>query len=251
MLRIFAISLIASPALAQPWASTIVEYEPGAGAAFQDAARALGQPARFTGEGSSFPGAVTPFNPPWLGSELVSIGAGGHLVLRFASPVRDDPANPFGLDLLVFGNALYIDTAWPAGIAGPLFAAEATFEASADGADWKPLNPGIVRPTLGFLDSTDPYASPIGAAKSIFTRPVDPAFDPSGLDLAGIIAGYAGSGGGQGFDLAGTGLAEASYFRISVASGAPFQLDALGDVAPIPAPAGPAILLLAARRRRR
>lgn len=249
------LAFLSSPALAQPWASTVIDYLPGSGATFTKPDRALRQPARFTGESSPWPGSVSPFSPPWLESELVSIGPGGHLILSFHAPLRDNPLNPFGLDLLVFSNAFLLDTNWPHGVAGPLFASDVIVEASLDGSDWKPLVGAPVRPTLGFLDLNDPYASPHGSMKTNFTSPVDPAIDLFGLDFQGLIHAYAGSGGGQGFDLAGSGLAEAYFIRLTVPSGATsaFQLDALARVAPIPAPAALstalASLLLFRRRR--
>ncbi len=244
------------PALAgNPWASQVVSYVEGTGIqpGYNVPGSALGEPTRFTGVGS-FPGVVTPFNPAFLASEVVSIGTGGHLVLRFDAPVTDDPLNPFGVDLLVFGNTGYIDTAFPNGVAGGVFGAgSGSVEVSADGVNWF-LVPGAGAdspfPTLGYLDLSDPYATAAGAVLSDFTRPVDPAFNPMGLNFAQIVAGYTGSGGGTGIDLASVGLAAISYVR--VANGAPgmtVEIDALADVAPIPTPGAAVCVLLAASWR--
>jgi hypothetical protein len=92
----------ASIALAQaPFAMQVLEFSPAPGQFvtdpdFSDPAKALGRP---------FAGG---FEDPW-NSSLVSLGGfGGSITLRFASPVMDDPANPFGLDAIVFGNAFYV-----------------------------------------------------------------------------------------------------------------------------------------------
>ncbi len=236
-----AVAGIAAPARGQ-WAGQVVSYVEGVGVqpGYNVPASTLGQPTRFTGVGS-FPGAVTPFNPAFLGSEVASIGSGGHLVVRFDTPVLDDPLNLFGVDLLVFGNAGYIDTAFPAGVMGGVFGAgSGSIEVSADGVNWL-LVPGVAAdspfPTLGYLDLTDPYATSAGAAPSDFTRPVNPSFDPQGLNFQQIVAAYAGSGGGTGIDLASVGLAAISYVRISnAAAGVTVDIDALADVTPIPAP---------------
>ena len=76
-----------------------------AGDPFIDPTTALGEPTRFTSEPQLFGGAVTPFQSPFRANEVVSIGEGGRLVLEFDEPVVDDPANPFGIDLLIFGNS--------------------------------------------------------------------------------------------------------------------------------------------------
>ncbi len=206
-----------------------------------------------------FPGAVTPFNPPFLGSEIVSIGAGGSLTVRFNEPVTHDAANPFGIDLLVFGNAGYADTNFPVGVAGPLFGAgNGTVEVSADGTHWvtATAQADSAFPTLGYSDLTDPYSPTAGAVLSDFTRPVNPAFNPAGLSFSQIVAGYAGSGGGTGIDLGTLGLAEISFVRISNPLGASstVDIDGFSDVAPVPGP-GSVVSLAAAglfvvRRRR-
>jgi len=79
----------------------------------------LGAPERFTGEGI-FEGVVSPFNPAYGTDEIFSMGRGGFLVVEFDEAVEDDPRNPFGIDLIVFGNAGFIDAAYPAGIVGGL-----------------------------------------------------------------------------------------------------------------------------------
>lgn len=245
----------------QPWAASIVEYTPGAGVTpgYTNPAAALGEPTRFTGVGV-FPGAVTPFNPPFLGSEVVSIGAGGRIVLAFARPIADDPLNPFGVDLIIFGNTGYIDAAFPAGIVGGTFGAGGGIvEVSADGVHWYTV-PGALAdspfPTLGYLDLADPYATEPGRVPSDFTRPVNPALNTEGLSFAELVAAYAGSGGGTNVDLALAGLAEASYLRISAPAGltGTIEIDAAAIVAPVPAPAVialPAIGAPLALRRRR
>ncbi len=220
-------------------------------------ASALGEPTRYTGVGV-FPGAVTPFNPPFLGSEIVSIGEGGSLTLKFNEPVANDAANPFGVDLLIFGNAGYIDTNFPTGTAGGLFGAgNGTVEVSADGTHWT-LAPGAhadnAFPALGYLDLADPYAPSPGSVLSDFTRPVDPAFNPLGLAFPQIVAGYAGSGGGTGVDIGSLGLSSISYVRITnpAGSGTTVEIDAMADV--VPAPGAASVLALGAltwaRRRR-
>ncbi len=246
----FAAAVLAPPAAAGsgPHAAEVVSYDPGANPApgFTDPATALGPPERFSGE-DIFPSVVSPFSPPFLASEIVSIGAGGHLVLRFARPVTDDPANPFGIDLLVFGNTGFIDAAFPAGVVGGVFGDDGgVIELSADCRTWVEVA-GIeadgLMPALGYLDA-GPYDPVPGEVESNFTRPVDPRLrraDLLGLAHERLVELYAGSGGGAGIDLAAAGLSEVSCVRLSNPGRPPgttaIKIDALSDVAPEPDPA--------------
>ena len=87
-------SFIVFALLTNPFADTVVSYDAGSGGAdgYTDPTAALGEPTRFTGEGV-WPSVVSQFNPPFMPSELVSIGIGGELVLSFDEPVVDDPAH--------------------------------------------------------------------------------------------------------------------------------------------------------------
>lgn len=263
-----AVAVMSGTAAAQtsnPWADSVVSYDKGSNpvAGFTDPTTALGSPTRFTNPTSPFGGAVTPFQPAFGTSEIVSIGEGGHLTVAFNEPVRNDAGNPFGLDLLIFGNAFYVDTAYPNGVAGGLFAEGGSISVSADGInffDVLNVDADGAFPTLGFLDPTGAVTVPgqgqvTGTIESDFTKPVDPNFDPTGLTLAEILAGYNGSGGGVGIDIGLLGLSEISFVRIDNPLGSGFtpEIDGFSDVA-VPAPG--ASLLLAgaagffARRRR-
>ncbi len=100
-----------------PFASAVISYVAGTGAAtgFTNAASTLGSPERFSGEGL-IPGAVTPFQPAFRPDEIVSLGVGGSLVVTFDHDVTDDPRNPFGIDLIVFGNAFFTDSSFGVGV---------------------------------------------------------------------------------------------------------------------------------------
>src|SRR4051794_32951566 len=87
------------------FASSVVSYVPGSGvsSSFTNPASALGEPSRVTP--GAFGGRVDPFDSAYLGSQLVWLGAGGSLTLKFNPPITNDPAHPFGLDFIIFGNA--------------------------------------------------------------------------------------------------------------------------------------------------
>jgi len=257
-------------AQASVFATEVVSYDTGTSASppelehptYVNPLAALGEPTRSTaGWPPGTPADVTPFNGPWQDTELVSIGPGGWLSVKFDSPVQDHPQNPFGVDLLIFGNAGLIDTAWPNGVAGDpaaLFGADtSTVSVSQDGLAWVDV-PGADAdgwwPTLGYTDSSGPYAGD-GTVPTDFTRPVDPAADADGRTFADLVALYDGSGGGTGIDLAGTGLAWVQYVRVSVPASntSDVDIDGFADVAPEPAALGLLALgslALGLRRRR-
>ncbi len=94
-----AIAMATAGAQAQddPWADEVLEVnanEPNAG--FDLPQETIGKP---TGGGT--------FYPDNSGVHSVGIPA-SHIVLKFDTPVTDDPANPMGLDCIVFGNASWV-----------------------------------------------------------------------------------------------------------------------------------------------
>ncbi|MBX9735954.1 MAG: hypothetical protein K2X32_03430 [Phycisphaerales bacterium] len=249
--------LTAASASAQ-YATGVVSYDAGTGtsASFRDASRALGEPSRFTP--GSFGGAVTPFASAFLSSQLVQVGRGGSLVVSFDTPITNDASNPFGVDLIVFGNAFITDANFPSGVSSGVVASEGgDIDVSADGVTWFRVATNAadgVFPTLGYSDLTDPFATAPGAVASDFRRPVDPSFSlGAGVTFAQIVAGYNGSGGGYGVDIASSGLASVSFVRISVASNAQFVPE-IDGFAVVPSPGAGALLVIAtawrARRRR-
>lgn len=250
----------ASALASDPYATTVLNYAQGSNAVsgYTNPATALGEPTRFTGVGV-FPSAVTPFNPPFMASEVVSIGEGGSITLAFDHAISNDPSHFFGMDLLIFGNAFYIDSNWPAGTVGGFFGGGGLIEVSSDLDTWVPIpgTPALGQfPTLGYSDLTDPYATEPGSTPSDFTRPVDPSFNPTGLSFAQLVAGYNGSGGGTGIDIAAAGLSSISYLRISnpIGSGGAIAIDGVAAVAPTPGVAvvfaGMAALAVRQRTRR-
>lgn len=241
-----AASVVLSPACfaADPWADQVISYSPGTDPApgFINGPAALGEPTR---DSIAFGGfTISPFGGAADVSEVVSLGASGELIVKFDEPVTDDPNNPFGIDLLVFGNSFLglgsfnnddTDLA-----TGPTFSEGGIVSVSADGINYSVIS-GVDAdgrfPTNGYTDITVPFPA-TGSVPSDFTKPVDPNFDVTGLNTAGVIAGYAGSGGGAGIDLASVGLSEISYVKVfnPANSGTTPEIDAFADVRAVPEP---------------
>ncbi len=245
---------------ANPWADGVVDYVQGGAVGkdwvtqepFTAPQSAIGEPTRFAGTPETFGAATTPFSSAYRSYEIVSLGSGGSLTLQFSEPVVDHPLNPYGIDLLIFGNSFYsID--FGAGTAtGAIDANIGKIEVSANGVDYVEISGGADGkfPTVGYLDVTDPFASTAGVVLSDFTKPVNPAAFANvvGLNTAQIIAAYDGSGGGSGIDLAGSGLSSISFVRIlnPVGSLRTIEIDALADVRAVPEPATIGMLALTA-----
>lgn len=225
-LPLFAVLGCAAPALAGSFASLVVSYNPGstASSGYTTPGVALGSPERMTGELFGSPGVVSLFNSPFAPDEIVSIGEGGSLTVRFDEPIQDDASNLYGVDLILFGNAGFIlgdfvnqTITDPAALFGE---DNALIEVSQNGIDFFPVpaNADTLFPTQGYLDSGLFDEAP-GSLPTDFFRPVNPALslaDFDGLTYAGALALYDGSGGGTPIDIGSTGLFEASYVRISV-----------------------------------
>jgi len=227
----------------EPFASAVFEYVQGANPAtgFTNQSAALGEPTRFTGVGV-FPSVVSPFSPPFMPEEVVSIGAGGHITLTFDPPIADDPSNPFGIDFLIFSNNGFIDGDFPNGFNLGAFGNDPyTVEVSNDGTTWHTVAPAsadVLFPTCGYIDS-GPFDASTGTVLTDFTKPVDPAITSADLFMlsyAELLELYDGSGGGAGFDLSTTSLGEVAYVRISNPGNpkvtASVEIDAIVNVAP-------------------
>ncbi|MDX2197513.1 MAG: hypothetical protein SF069_00905 [Phycisphaerae bacterium] len=239
-LRAAALGLFSTPSLAaDPWADAVVGYSPGAGVnpSITNPSTTLGAPERSTGELLGFPAPVTPYNTPFEEDEIVSIGEGGFLTVRFDEPIVDSPSNLYGVDALIFGNGFFTTTDFTNGTVDGLFGeGEFRVSVSADGTNYVPLagtfSDGFL-PMLAYLDLSGPFDSNPGSVLSDYTRPVNPALtidDFIGRTFSEVVALYDGSGGGIGIDLAGTGLASASFLRIDMLSGSSAEFDAFAVV---------------------
>ncbi len=232
---------------AQPdlFADRVASYEPGTGFAgegssgleYTNANSALGLPSAETpGE---FGGLVTPFAPPFLREQLLSIGAGGHLILEFDPPIFNHPANPFGIDLILYGSAGFNITngnfsgggITDGSLFGQAVGDASRLSASADGATWHLLDESLAPVADGLFPSD---------GKGRFGVPVNPSLRPAdfaGADLSQIRQLYRNSAGGTGYDLDwaqdadGRPLSWARFIRIDVLRGK-VEIDGASGVLP-------------------
>lgn len=234
------------------FAVEVVEYMPGGGIPthywtgqpYNNPQAALGRPTIDTvGDGAAAPPGqavpVVPVYPAWLPSEVVGIGFGGRLVLRFGRRVYDAPDNPFGKDLIVFGNSfqnisgsqywLMGNPALLATLNKPCTKEPAVISVSQDGLNWFTftmdeayrINPNFSDPNFpgcyGFLGDffADAFAPTLGRVyepglpgwwgqETDPTLPLDPAVletDFRNTTLAQITLKYGKSAGGTALDI--------------------------------------------------
>lgn len=220
-----------------PWANEVVSYMVGTnpasdwatGAPYTNQYSALGIPER---DGTW--GDITPFSSPYEDDEIVSIGSGGSLVVKFAQAVSNDAGNPLGADLIVFGNAFFYDT-WPSTeIVQGLGAELGTIMVSQDGVTWHEVTTAKADglfPSLGYTDTSSAYAGD-GTTFTDFLKPVNTNYVYMGKTYAELVAHYNGAGGGMPVDIDETGLDWIQYVMITQALGQTWstEIDGFADV---------------------
>jgi hypothetical protein len=238
---LLTIAALVNSAAAQ-FAVQAVSYDAGTTptAGYTSSAAALGGPEQYTGEGV-FPGVVSPFNPPYLASELTSIGEAGQLTLRLSNFVLPQAGAP---EIGVFSNVGLIDANYPNGEATSPAATfgfdSALVDVSADGTNWVSLGAfDFDVPTNGYTDLTDPFSGVPGSASSDPQVPFAGSLssfsglkysDAGGPDMLELLSG---SAGGKWLDISATGLAQVGFVRFSVAddgnaaTSLNFELDAV------------------------
>lgn len=247
-----------------PFAARAVQYVQGdgvgndfiSGKPFTDPAAALGPPTvDTTGDGFQMPVdeavPLVAVNSAFRSFELVGIGIGGHLTLKFNHPIEDHACNPYDIDFIVYGNSFQVGgPPWTNGdpsdavVGGTIFAEPSLVSVSQDGIEWLTFEDGPFAddfaPTLGrVFDPENPDPS-LGDWNEWWglptdpTKPLDPEITPadlSGLTVAEAALLYDGAAGGTGFDLSELGLDWIQYVRIEeVGMGIP-EIDAVADVA--------------------
>ena len=230
-----------SSVIAGPYATEIISYTEGTNAQidYNDPNTALGAPSLSIPAWPSGVQDVTMFASAWMTEQIVSIGAGGSLVVKFDHQVTDDLLNPFGFDLLIFSNSMFWDSDWPNGIADGIASEPAMISVSQDGFDWFDISDVFADdlfPTQAYTDTSTAQGAD-GSILSDFTKPVNPNIDWIGKTYSELLSLYNGSGGGTGVDISGTGLDWIQYVKIhqDVTDMWSAEIDAFADVAAVPA----------------
>ncbi len=249
---------------ANDFAVEVVEYNEGTGVgldwidgtAFNDPNTALGRPTiDTTGDnwniqvGTDVP--VVCVYPPFRSFEVVTVGHGGQLIVKFNHRVADDENNLYGIDFIVFGNAqLDAGHSWANGDpsdfvinSSSLIAEASVVSVSQDGVNWYRYDNGpyadTFAPTLGRVYDPNNPDSSIGEWNLWWGQPTNPTLplEPSvtadslaALTVAKAAQVYGQSAGGGGFDLAESGMGWIRYVRVEGNDDVTPEVDAVADV---------------------
>jgi hypothetical protein len=235
-------------------ASHVVGYASGTlvGNESNDSGAALGVP-----NGDTSFGALTPFNPPFMGSDIVTVRQGGFIELQLSSPVQVGPGAMLGVfvnngiidvspaEFDDLGNAISGGTG-QAGTSAAFFspAPRAMVSVRGSSGDFVPLGAQPITfdiPTNAYTDTTiDKYFAPLGSSLADPFKPFMgtlSSFD--GLSYGQMVSLLNGSAGGTWISLADTGLPSVEYVRFDVPMGANYRLvlDSVSATPAVPEPA--------------
>ncbi len=246
-----------------PWADEVVDHSPeldGAGL-YNDPLSLLGMPATTYWDpfmcGQFQVSLLVPaFNldAPDGNKLITTIPSSQFVKVKFDEPVEDDPRNPYGLDLLVFGNSFFegdgyvypgmdMETYYLKD--GGIFEEPVTVAVSSSG-----IGDPQTDPQEWYVYDSGPYADswfPTNAYEwdraahdwgdpLDYTTPVDPSLGSSDfayLSATDAIDLYEWSGGGTGIDLAESGFSSIQYVHLtSKYASDSGEIGALADVFP-------------------
>ena len=229
----------------------------GSGPAYSHPEALLGKPAVRIKDGAGKTSRVKMVEPAWIlgpdGEPLItSIDDGASITVAFDHDVEDDPDNPYGIDLLVYGNPFF--TAKPesgcmfddttdmstAHLTGGTWCERVMVSVSPDGVDWYTYENGPYGDTLF---PTQAHKWDVDRKcwldeEMAWTQPVDPDLtlaNFAGKTVEEAMLMYRGSAGGTGFDLKVSGFSSIRYVRVNGWPGDKdgAEIDAFSDVTPI------------------
>jgi hypothetical protein len=171
-----------------------------------------------------FPEIISPFDPPADADQIVTVGYGGQITLKFPQSIKAQNSAP---TLGVFTAVGLIDSQYPDGVAtdpAQVFGTESAFvSVSADGHTWVSLGlQNLNNPQNYYTNATSPYQLPAPSPADIadFGQPFTgslSSFDGEGFSQ--ILTTLNGSAGGTWLDLSGTGLSQINYIQFSEPTG--------------------------------
>jgi hypothetical protein len=222
---------------------------------YNDPTAILGRPTLLFVESELFESDVTnrtkivedPYNVAPDGSDVITkITNGGQVTLMMGRKVYHNPNNPYGVDLMVFGNSFFIVPGGSSSVddstdldttelAGSPNGYATKVSVSQDGTNWFtfPVTAGLFPDNAYRWDDanhswTDEQLNP--------NKPLNPSI--YGTSLIGQTAAYAldqfmGSAGGTGYNLQASGFSWIQYVRVQPGPGTYTVIDAIAAVNPV------------------
>ena len=189
-----------------------------------------------------------PYNvTPEGGAVVMEVTNGGQITVQLGRKVYDDPGNPYGVDLIVYGSSFFYGVTGTAGTisdgtdlnaatltSSAIFGHATVVSVSQDGTNWYafPVAPDLFPDNAYRWDDandawTDEAMNP--------TKPLNPYLYTNayaGQTVAGALDQFAGAAGGTGYALKASGLPWIQYVQIQPGAGASTVVDAIAAVNP-------------------
>lgn len=202
---------------------------------------------------------------------ITTFNAGQSVTVKMGRTVHNDPNNPFGIDLIVYGNSFFVaggggfvgdNTNLNTTTVGGVFTESVRVSVSPDNVNWYSYPVDAAHTGDGYYPTNSYLWDRTSASWTDMetdpTKPVDPSIGTtalSGLSAADVLDLYNGAAGGTGFDLAESGFSFINYVRFDGLTGySGGEIDAVAAVTAVPEPSALAALTLtglALLRRRR
>jgi hypothetical protein len=162
---------------------------------------------------------VTPFDPPVDADQIVTIGLGGEITLKFPQPIN--VASP-GPSIGIFNSIGLVDSASSGTATNPATTfsnQSAVVSVSQDDKSWAKLGLRTFDiPQNYYANATDPYQFPAPDPGIVadFGKPFTGSLNSfDGENFSQVLSTLDGSAGGSWLDLSGSGLTEINYIQFS------------------------------------
>ncbi len=187
-----------------------------------------------------------PYNVGPDGSNVITeISDGGQIIAMMGRKVYHNPNNPYGIDIVVYGNSFFSASGTSGTISDAtdlnsallssgIFGHSTTLSVSPDGTDWYTFSntPSLFPDNAYRWDDandswTDEQLNP--------TKPLNPSVyttDLGGQTVAYGLDQFVGAAGGTGYNLQESGFAWIQYVRLQPGPGAYTVIDAIAAVNP-------------------